>query len=342
MTIDHPFVAQSFPISQIIDPRGVARAMSASGNHPPILYHYTNEAGLRGIVNPPSWDIDHPGYEPMLARAAQLWASDVRHMNDAQELLFLAAPLVERLRAAAADRSAPQQLAATLTRLANAFSNTDVRSWTLRCFAACLCESSNVVPQWQVYARTGGYAIGFSWEALAEHSYAFHPEATVMGNTPFPAGLRRMAYDTPAAEAMADSLVGSLRNAYQNPQFEWLRPHIEGGASGLFFLATLFMVELAVVKHGAFQHEREWRLIAVSEPGYPSKIRQRDGEDLPYLHIAVNMETQDATDLPSAIAQLVVGPGPDQPARITLARELLEARGHNPDVVIAYEGPLRW
>jgi hypothetical protein len=333
MTIRPPFSAQSFPISALFDPRVFARAMSASGKHPPILYHYTSEAGLRGIVSPPSWDIDHPA----LARAAQLWASDVRYMSDSQELLFGAAPLVERLRTAAADSSTPPMLAAALDRLASVFSSEDVLTWDLRCFAACWCESPDVVSQWQVYAGAGGYAIGFSWDVLAEHSYALHPETTVMGNTPFPAGLRRMAYDKAAAEAMADGVVGWLRNAYERDG-GFIRGMIEGGEPGLFFLASVVLGELAVVKHGGFQHEREWRLVAVSEPGYPSKIRQRDGKDLPYLDIAVNMN---ATDVPPTIAQLVVGPGPNKPARITAARELLEARGHDPDVVVGYDGPLR-
>jgi hypothetical protein len=341
MTIDPPFIAQSFPISALIDPRVFARAVGASGKHPPILYHYTNEAGLSGIVSPPSWDIDNPELEPMLARATQLRASDVRNMNDAKELLFGAEPLVARLRTASADSSAPPKLAATLARLANVFCNTDVRSWNLRCFAACLCESGDLVSQWQGYAGgTGGYAIGFSRDALAEHSFAFHPETTVLGNTPFPAGLRRMAYDTPAAEAMADGVVGWLRNAYENPQDGgWVRSHIEGGEPGLFFLATVVMVELAVVKHGAWKHEHEWRLVAVSEPQFPVKSRPgRDG-DVPYLDIAVNMN---ATGVPATIAELVVGPGPDQPSRIAATRELLEARGHDPDVVVGSDAPLRW
>lgn len=105
---------------------------------------------------------------------------------------------------------------------------------------------------------------------------------------------------------------------------------IEDGEPGPLFLSSLALGDLAAVKHGDFQHEREWRLAALSEPGFPSKIRKRDGTDLPYLDIAVNMND---ADVPPTIAELVVGAGPDQPSRITLARELLEARGHNPNVV---------
>jgi hypothetical protein len=60
MTIGQPFIDQTFPLSTLFDPRVFARAMSDSGKHPPILYHYTGETGLRGIVSPPSWDVDHP------------------------------------------------------------------------------------------------------------------------------------------------------------------------------------------------------------------------------------------------------------------------------------------
>jgi hypothetical protein len=114
MTIGRPNFDSTFPISALFDQRVFARQVSASGNHPQILYHYTSEAGLRGIVSPPSWDFNHPA----LDRAAQLWASDVRSMNDSQELLFGAAPLVERLRTTAADSSTPPQLVATLAWLA--------------------------------------------------------------------------------------------------------------------------------------------------------------------------------------------------------------------------------
>jgi len=56
----------------------------------------------------------------------------------------------------------------------------------------------------------------------------------------------------------------------------------------------------------------------------------QDG-DVPYLDIAVNMN---AAGVPATIAELVVGPGPDQPSWIAPTRALLEERGHDPDVVV--------
>ncbi len=41
---------------------------------------------------------------------------------------------------------------------------------------------------------------------------------------------------------------------------------IEDGEPELLFLSSLALGDLAAVKHGDFQHEREWRLAALSEP----------------------------------------------------------------------------
>jgi hypothetical protein len=339
VTIDPPFLAQSFPISARADYRAIARAMSASGKNPPILYHYTDAAGLVGIVGPSSWGVEDPG--KVLARAAQLRASDVRYMNDTQELLFGAAPLIERLRSAAADSPPTPQWAAALDRLATAFSNPDVFAWKLRCFAVCFCESGDLLSQWRGYAGgVGGYAIGFSWDAVAEHSFAFHPETTVNGTAPFPAWLRQVSYDTPAAEVVTDQFVGWLRRDYENGGF--VRAQIEGGEIGVYLLATVVLGELAVLKHRAFEDEQEWRLLAVSEPLYPVRVRPRPLGVLPYLDIAVNMQTQDAAaDLPATFAKVVVGPGPDQLGQVAATRELMKACGHDPDVVVPSTVPFR-
>jgi hypothetical protein len=54
MTYDSEITWQSsVPISRLFDHRAFARLLTDSGKHPPILYHYTNDAGLNGIVNPP-------------------------------------------------------------------------------------------------------------------------------------------------------------------------------------------------------------------------------------------------------------------------------------------------
>jgi len=48
MTVGRPNFDSTFPISALFDPRVFARQVSASGNHPQILYHYTSEAAESG------------------------------------------------------------------------------------------------------------------------------------------------------------------------------------------------------------------------------------------------------------------------------------------------------
>jgi hypothetical protein len=73
--------------------------MSDSETDPSTLYHYTDAAGLYGIVKPSfsSWEVDNPALEESLTKAAQLRASDVRYMNDSQELKFGGKFFVTRL-----------------------------------------------------------------------------------------------------------------------------------------------------------------------------------------------------------------------------------------------------
>jgi hypothetical protein len=150
----------------------VVEDMSAHGVEPTTLYHYTNAAGLLGILKPSfsSWEDDNTNLVPQLTKAAQLRASDVRYMNDSQELKFGARYFAPRLAQAATDESLPDDTRRACEGLAAFFLKADVFDWALRCFAACFCDNGDLLSQWRGYARGaggGGYAIGFNREALA-------------------------------------------------------------------------------------------------------------------------------------------------------------------------------
>jgi hypothetical protein len=78
--------------------------MSAADSEPSVLYHYTDSFGLVGIVKP-SWPSPFlkPEREIGYHRVLRLLLSDVRFMNDTEELKFGARLLRERLRVAARD-----------------------------------------------------------------------------------------------------------------------------------------------------------------------------------------------------------------------------------------------
>ena len=83
---------------------------------------------------------------------------------------------------------------------------------------------------------THGVSVGSTGRALL----GINPGSTAVGSTPFAAGLRRMAYEGPAAEAIADDVVRWLRNAYERPQEGDCAHNIEGGEAGQMFRHRLY------------------------------------------------------------------------------------------------------
>ncbi len=327
---------QSFPIQALFQ-----RPVVHGGDLPQVLYHYTNADGLIGILRPSSWGAVHPALEKMFAPpVAQLKASHVRYMNDTEELLYGVKVFAERFRTAAEDASTPETWVAAFNRLADVFSHGDVFNWGLGCFASSFCECGDLLSQWRGYGGgIGGYAIGFSWDALAKYSEALYQMGPPTGTFPFAADLRRVEYGKAAAEVAADRFIGWMRNSWSRE--ESLIRTIVQKEMGVAWLASAALRELAVVKHEGFKEESEWRLSVTCADQYPVEIRARPSGLLPYLDIAVNVNREDAASHPPTIAKLVVGPCPDPPAQVAAAQELLKANGHDPDVVTKSNVPFR-
>lgn len=316
--------------------------MRDSACDPETLYHYTDAAGLIGIVKPSSWDIgDWPELEQQLDKAAQLRASDVRYMNDSQELKFGAMHFVTRLRDAAKDESLSLDTRLACAKLAVVFSTDDVFDWPLRCFAACFCEHGDLLSQWRGYAGgAGGYAIGFNRAALADRSLVLTYNRLMQTDVPEKIDFEPVKYGDIEAEAAADKFIQQIREPDG-----WMRLMIDGAkepqhkartqAMGLQWLASHVLRVIVSVKNDGFQEEREWRLYYLAgDPAHPVKIRTGRPGIVPYLHMAVNMKKAGEDTIPPGIDKVVVGPGHNQRGQLAAARELLKACGYNPDVVV--------
>jgi hypothetical protein len=125
-----------------------------------------------GILKPPTWPegVD----KPCGGAAAQLWASDIRYMNDFHKLRRGAKLLRNYLRAEA-HKNVEDETAPTFKTLANQLDvgifETVARH--LRVFATCFCADGDLLSQWRGYAGgVGGYAIGFRTEVLLSHARA--------------------------------------------------------------------------------------------------------------------------------------------------------------------------
>jgi hypothetical protein len=145
--------------------------MNATNGEPTELYHYTDARGLLGILNPSpsSWPKGTP--IPWLANkememdqeklkaAVQFLASDVRFMNDTEELKFGTSLLRERLAAFALDPTTPPNFRIAFANVLPFFNPDDILKLPLKVFATasalrqiCSVSTAAVDRDWAVVA----------------------------------------------------------------------------------------------------------------------------------------------------------------------------------------------
>jgi hypothetical protein len=129
-------------IQQLIIDQYVGRAV------PDILYHYTDAAGLKGIVE-----------------SGVLRATHISFMNDASESVHAGSLLLEHVQLEKARATNPLHLS-VLGEMEKGIATRpeDVAPYFVVCFSA----QENSLNQWRAYGRgEGGFSIGFDGHALA-------------------------------------------------------------------------------------------------------------------------------------------------------------------------------
>jgi hypothetical protein len=182
---------------------------------PATLYHYTTMSGFLGIT-----------------RTRVLWASDVRYMNDASELVYA----VEVINEATTDTFKEVGLGVleSVIRPTQQFAWVDEfpRDWYS--FAVCFCEEGNLLSQWRGYGLVSGPGICLGFE-------------TVLMERPANAYLRRVIYDPDEQrEHVATTVRRWLETAErvldENPELTpedvHLSPHSRLTRSGTFSSST--------------------------------------------------------------------------------------------------------
>lgn len=305
---------------------------------PPVLYHYTDAYGLVGIIKKAPAPKVFKDPEVMYRKSVKLLASDIRYMNDTEELKFGVRLIRKHLETASAPGSGHGQLFRLLMEQLHSMFNPDqLFDWGLRAFASCLCKEDDLLSQWRGYAGgTGGFAIGLNFDALNGRSYTFDKAIGPHGDLGKTELLPVIYGDE--AEQYASQAIDLVRMRFDADGY------IADGRNGRvlpFFPALDIFRAAAVMKHRAFEEEKEWRLFSLSEPHYPAAVAARRRGLVPYAEIDVNVSTPDNPAVKTTIVDLVVGPCPDQDAQVAAAAELLQANGHDPKVVRKSDAPFR-
>lgn len=307
---------------------------------PPILYHYTDAAGLKGIVD----DVGRSSFPGIyqapqysqydFAKVIRFQASDVRFMNDRDELRAAGRVFAELIDQSvdpgAAHEHRGRQI---LARLSKELHDNGFLPDPAQVFAVCLSTQPDDLSQWRGYAGgTGGFAIGIPYAALAAYTYplfAFpEPMDPALGLPPT-AELIKVSYDLADIETQAASFIRSYEGAEERSPND-----VDLARFGLAKLLPRF-------KGPGFSGENEWRAITHFAPRGPvplvGEVRAGRLGLMPYTAFAVNLHAgfhdHRAIRPDRTIEHLIVGPGPHQDLQITAARQLLGMNGHDPSVV---------
>ncbi|HXW30218.1 MAG TPA: DUF2971 domain-containing protein [Xanthobacteraceae bacterium] len=216
---------------------------------PGILFHYTGQMGLLGIVH-----------------NKELWATKIQYMNDATEFGLALNLARQHLRNIIQYSRFPldKSAGATLLQSLDGLERINI-------FAACFCEQGDLLSQWRGYGGgQQGYAIGFTTDALMQIAdrHGFRLGACI--------------YDPATQQKIIDEAVAHcLQNEHSfNTNRHW---GFHGPLADILFRCGVFF------KDPAFKDEKEWRLVSPTILYDDERMRFRTGRSMiaPYYALPV-------------------------------------------------------
>lgn len=265
---------------------------------PEIIYHYTNDVGLRGILE-----------------TGQLWLSDIFNLNDPSELSHGFSHAVNILNDKAAKGPPESQVFA---KHFAAFHQGGMQG-SAHYFVCSFSADGNDLGQWRAYADNGrGYALGFDAKAL-EDVFTNENGVAIPNNSTFPvtykdvvlAELHRQMIDSMfdlISLPHGKNLESASLHAYMKELSVTLSVHVLRAA--LFF------------KHEAYRNESEYRFLQIHRADVPPpevKRRYRSYELVKYREF--DWKRLQA----GALKQIVVGPAADPAKATRFAKDCLAA-----------------
>jgi hypothetical protein len=201
---------------------------------PDVVYHYTDTAGLLGIV-----------------RSGVLWATDYRFLNDSSELSYIFRLAAEVVR---------EEFAGRYSGLAGTFLDYAATAsppyGDVPYYLCCFSELDNSLSQWRAYGGRQGFSLAFPGDITLHAGYAPNGKQNP-GST-----LLKVNYQQKQQKAYISALVNALVELCETPHMRSYDSEAEAIASfSPFFWAQLERASYRF-KHPDFEVEQEWRLVA--------------------------------------------------------------------------------
>jgi hypothetical protein len=257
------------------------KTLEASLSRPPIVYHYTNDAGLRGILE-----------------SGKLWLTDMFNLNDPSELRHGLSHVVRILMAKAAANGSDDGKA--LAQKFEGFLTEGAYQKIAHHFVLSFSAVGDDLGQWRAYADNGrGYALGFDAQEIMR-AFKSPTGVAIPNNATFP-----ITYDDGKCIKIHEEVIELMFGLIARGE------KMEAGSKREYFnhlfalLAThAFRVALAF-KHEAYNNEQEIRFVEMHPKELPPteiKIRSR-----PYSLVKYR-ECDWRTVAPKALKRVVIGP----------------------------------
>jgi len=249
-----------------------------ASNHPlpTILYHYTSQDGLLGILND-----------------SKIWATNILYLNDEAEFIYSANLIESDIKTTIKSLNAP-----VTKRTKKIFEEMLDQSWILEHFQIFVCSFSangNLLSQWRGYCPdNNGFSIGFDYFQLQEiiksqEFVTFHL---------LPCFYERVEHESIIKE-LKKELFSNVINCLKEDNSDELENVLEN-------YTRYYLLLSSIIKDGSFSEEKEWRVFCLknSFDNHP-EILFRKGKTmvLPYLAIDLQKAIND-----SPIQQIYIGP----------------------------------
>jgi hypothetical protein len=252
---------------------------------PSIIYHYTDEAGLRGILE-----------------SGQLWLTDIFSLNDPSELshgFSIAASII-------ADRAkaGPPECELFAEEFAT-FLQGGIQA-SAHFFVGSFSSSGDDLNQWRAYAANGrGYALAFDGKAL-EDAFTKDGETPIATNSTYP-----IFYDDVRLIDLQRELIDRAFPLISRPRGRNLSSAvINRYMEELSISVTLHALRTGIFfKHEGYRSESEYRLLQIFPMGdAPPGVRVRTRAGKPLRYREFDWVARD----PAALKYIVIGPAAER------------------------------
>lgn len=219
---------------------------------PPIIYHYTNDVGLKGILE-----------------TGQLWLTDIFSLNDPSELTHGFSVAIDALTSKiAGDSVVAQKFAKNFAVFADQGAIPKVAHFFMCSFSSC----GDDLGQWRAYADNGrGYAIGFDAKAL-ENGFTKRDGIPIRNNSTF-----HIIYNDAQLLGIQSQIIEKMRSLIMLPAGRGLQNDaIKVYMAELQMLLTLHILHtILFFKHEAYANEREFRFLQIHRADEPPPVNVR-------------------------------------------------------------------